>query len=159
VATTRAGAPDLRVSWRCSNVASMDVLRRVALVALLGLVATGAFVAWNVYGAWPVPNGYAFPRHPLWGGGPAALYTGTLLVQDGCILTEDGDTVIWPPFSSLAVVEGIPVIRIAGREIGMGARVELGGGWYDQDYADDVATGVRGSSCPSRYFLTTGPAG
>ena len=129
----------------------------VAIVAVVGVVAIG-FVAWNVYGTWPVPAGYAFPRHSLWGSGPAGLYEGRLVVDDGCILTEDGDTVIWPPFSSLAITDGQPIVRIGLDSVQIGDPVRLGGGYYEAGLLPEVARGADRWGCPGTYFLTTGPA-
>jgi hypothetical protein len=131
-------------------------MRRIAIVLLVIIAVVAGFAAWNVYGAWPVPDGYAFPRHSMWGGGPDGLYEGTLVVEDGCVLTETGHTVIWPPFSSLAIEDGEPVVRIGFTTISMGEPVSLGGGFYEDGVLPEVASGADEWDCPETWFLTTG---
>jgi hypothetical protein len=70
-----------------STVNAMRWLKRGVLATVIAVLAVAAFTGWYVYGAWPVPDGYTFPRHSIWGSGPAALFEGTLLIEDGCIRT------------------------------------------------------------------------
>lgn len=121
------------------------------------LVAMGAYALWYVYGAWPVPDGYEFPRHSMWSGGPTALFEGELVDQDGCIRTrgEGGATVVWPPGYSLQLNGGRPAVHGSGRVVGMGASIRMGGGWYDT--WDQVASvGTSATRCAPPFFLTTG---
>lgn len=139
-------------------VLRMIWLRRLAKVMGIALVVAVALTAWSVYGAWPVPEGYEFPRHSLWGGGPTALFEGTLVEEDGCIVTDGGGTVVWPPGSWLSVEEGEPIVHVSGREVRMGERVGLGGGQYSRAGLADVASGAAESRCPEPFILTTGIA-
>jgi hypothetical protein len=134
----------------------MRLVKRVALLLAVAVVAVGAYTAWYVYGAWPVPDGYEFPRHSMWGQGPAGLFEGTLVEEDGCIRTEDGFTVIWPPGYRLSVDAGEPAVHGSGQEIRMGERVAMGGGWYELGPLPEVAAQAEGSRCGGPYFLTTG---
>jgi hypothetical protein len=136
----------------------MRVLRRAALTLAIVLLAAGGFAVWYVYGAWPVPQGYEFPRHSMWGGGPGGLFEGTLVETDGCIRTHDGLTVIWPPGYRLVIVGGVPVVHGSGQEIRMGEPVALGGGWYESGPLPEVAASAETSRCGGPYFLTTGLA-
>jgi hypothetical protein len=133
----------------------MRILRRVALASVLVVAAVIGVVAWSTYGAWPVPEGYAFPRHSIWGG-PTALYEGSLRIEGACIQTQDGATIVWPPFSSLAIVDGEPVVRLGIAELRIGPAVRLGGGWYES--GDPPPTTFNLQTCPAPYFLTTGVA-
>jgi hypothetical protein len=139
-------------------VLQMTRLRRFAIMTLIIFVAAGAYAAWYVYGAWPVPEGYEFPRHSLWGGGPGALFVGTLMDEDGCILTDAGGTVVWPPGSWLSVTDGEPIVHVSGREVRMGERIPLGGGEYPRAGLAAVAPGAARTRCPEPFFLTTGIA-
>jgi hypothetical protein len=134
----------------------VDFLKAVALLLGVPLLLVGGFLAWYVYGAWPVPAGYSFPRHSLWGGGPTALFEGTLDVDDGCIRTAGLQefTVVWPPGYSLAIVDGEPVVRAVGVEIRMGEQVRMGGGYYES--GDPPPTTFNLGSCGPHYFLSTG---
>jgi hypothetical protein len=135
----------------------MRVLKRVALALVVAMVAVAAYAAWYVYGAWPVPAGYEFPRHSMWGSGPTALYEGMLVEEDGCIRTATGSQlVIWPPGYSLALVNGEPVVRGSGQEIRMGQSVRLGGGFYDDSLP--VGEDAERSRCGGPWFITTGLA-
>ena len=81
---------------------------------VLGIVAVAValYLALTAYGSWPVPSGYSFPRHSMWGG-PDALYVGTLEDVDGCIraVGDDSFAVVWPPGYRLSVEDGQPVIH------------------------------------------------
>jgi hypothetical protein len=106
----------------------------VALIAGLVIVAVGAHTLWYVYGAWPVPAGYEFPRHSLWGGDQAAS----------------------SKESSSRRMAGEPVVRAVGVEIRMGQRVAMGGGWGYRDDWDGIVGSVAGSHCHEPFFLSTG---
>ena len=125
---------------------------------MIALVVGVALTAWSVFGAWPVPEGYAFPRHSIWGGGPAALFDGVLVEEDGCIMTEGGGTVVWPPGSWLSVEGGEPIVHVSWRAVRMGERVRMGGGEYSRAELTGVAAGAAGTRCPGPFFLTTGTA-
>jgi hypothetical protein len=135
----------------------MRTFGRVGRIGGVVVAVVIGFLAWSTYGAWPVPQGYAFPRHSMYGG-PDALYEGRLAVEDGRIVTEEGATVIWPPFSFLTVVDGEPVVRIGWRSLAVGAPVRLGGGYYGGGVLPDAAATAADWGCPGDYFLTTGPA-
>jgi hypothetical protein len=131
-------------------------MRRIGLGLAVAIVAIAAFAAWYVYGTWPVPEGYSFPRHSMWGGGPTALFEGTLEEIDGCILTSGAQhfTVVWPPGYSLTI-DGIePVVHGNFREVRMGQTVRMGGGYYET--GDPPPTTLTVGNCPSPYFLSTG---
>ena len=136
----------------------MRALKRAGLVVAVLLVAGGASALWYVYGAWPVPDGYEFPRHSMWGGGPTALLEGELVDQDGCIRTrgEGGATVVWPPGYSLQLHDGRPEVHGGGHVVGIGVSVRMGGGWYDTwDQGASIFAGAE-TRCAPPYFLSTG---
>jgi hypothetical protein len=134
----------------------MRWLKRGAVVLVVAVLAVGALTVWYVYGAWPVPEGYAFPRHSIWGSGPAALFEGTLVVEDGCIQTAAATpaTVVWPPGFRLAIEDGEPVVHGGSRDLRMGQPVRMGGGWYES--GDPPPTSFDIGNCPAPYFLSTG---
>ena len=138
----------LRVAW----------VRSLVVVSVVALTTGVALTAWSVYGAWPVPEGYEFPRHSIWGGGPAALFEGTLVEEDGCIVTDSGGTVVWPPGSWLSVDDGEPIVHVSWRAVRMGELVRLGGGVYSRAELAGVAGGAAVTRCPEPFFLTTGLA-
>lgn len=131
----------------------MRTLKRLAVAVTVVLLAVGGYALWYVYGAWPVPAGYEFPRHSLWGGGPAALFVGKLVEVDGCLRTSGSDaaTVVWPPGYSLDVTDGRPEVHGSGQVIHLGETVQLGGGWYEAR-----TTFLPETRCPAPFFLTTG---
>ena len=135
-------------------VDAMFVIYRALLVLGLLILAAGACAVWNVYGAWPVPDGYEFPRHSMWGGGPTALFDGELVEVDGCVRTagDDGYTVVWPPGYSLSLQDGQPIVHGIGRDARMGAPVRMGGGFYETV----PPTGRDVGGCPPPFFLSTG---
>lgn len=137
-------------------VSAMRALKRAGLVLGVLLLAGGAYALWYVYGAWPVPEGYEFPRHSLWGSGPDALFEGELVWQGGCIRTSEGEggsTVVWPPGYSLRLTNGQVEVHGSGRVVRMGERVRMGGGWYETNDGFDVLPETR---CPAPYMLSTG---
>ncbi|HET6746067.1 MAG TPA: hypothetical protein VFH90_09510 [Candidatus Limnocylindria bacterium] len=133
----------------------MKWLKRIGLALAVGLVAFGAYGTWYVYGTWPVPAGYSFPRHSMFGG-PTGLFVGTLEAVNGCIRTSEAQpfTVVWPPGYSLAVDGGEPVVRGGSREVQMGQSVRMGGGYYES--GDPPPTTITVGNCPPPYFLSTG---
>ena len=129
------------------------MITRVAVALLVVVVALAAYAGWYVYGAWPVPQGYDFPRHSIWGGGPLALFDGTLTLDGSCIRTAiDGATVVWPPGYRLAIVGREPVVFGGSHRLLMGQPVQMGGGFYDNPPPTSFAIG----DCPAPYFLSTG---
>ena len=131
------------------------MIKRVG-VALLALAIAGvAFVAWLTYGAWPVPAGYTYPRHSIWGG-PTGLFEGTLTLDGSCVRTDEASpaTVVWPPGYRLAVVGAEPVVFGGTRGLRMGEPIRMGGGWYE-DGSPPPTTFDLGD-CPAPYFLSTG---
>jgi hypothetical protein len=138
----------------------MKLLGRAALMLGMSVLVLGAYAAWYVYGAWPVPDGYEFPRHSLWGGGPGALFEGSLADQDGCIVgigPNGAYTVVWPPGYSLGSADGQPVVRGGGREVRMGEQVRMGGGYPERrSQLRAIAGGAADTRCPEPYFLSTG---
>jgi len=134
----------------------MRLLRRLLLG--LGIVAAlaAAAAAWYVYGPVPVPDGYRFPRHSLWGSGPAALYEGTIVEAGGCVRTDNGFTVAWPPGYFLEVEDGELVVRGGGRTARMGEPVRMGGGYYESEPLPDLLSGAANTGCPMPFFLSTG---
>jgi hypothetical protein len=133
-------------------------VKRIGLPLAAAVLVVGAFTVWYVYGTWPVPEGYGFPRHSMWGSGPEALFEGTLQDVDGCIRTGGGQpfTVVWPPGYALAVDDNEPVVHGSSREIRMGQVVRMGGGYYES--GDAPPTTITVGNCPPPYFLTTGLA-
>jgi hypothetical protein len=101
-----------------------------------------------------VPDGYEFPRHSIWGSGPAALFEGELAEVDGCMKQR---ATIRPPSSGrrgifLQVQDGQPVVHGSWRELRTGESVRIGGGWY----ATVPPTGRDIGGCPPPFFLITG---
>ena len=111
----------------------MRRLKRGVLAMVIAVLAVAAFTGWYVYGALPVPNGYTFPRHSIWGSGPAAFFEGTLLIEDGCIRTAEGTpaTVVWPPGYRLAIEDGQPVVHGGDEPVRIELSTRMGGGWYE----------------------------
>ena len=129
--------------------------RGLAALAIAILLAV-AFAGWYVYGAWPEPDGYDFPRHSLWGGGPLALFEGVLVEQDGCIRSAgpgEQYTVVWPPGYHLAVKDGVEILG-GSKPIQLGEPVRMGGGYYEA--GDPPPTAFNIGNCPAPYFLSTG---
>jgi hypothetical protein len=135
----------------------MRVLKRIGLVVGVAILAVGGFGIWYVYGAWPVPDGYEFPRHSAWGGGPTALFVGELQEVEGCVraAADFGTfTVVWPPGYSLTLDQGEPVVIGGPGRVRMGEAVRMGGGYYE---AGEPPPGTRDlGGCPAPYFLSTG---
>ena len=133
----------------------MKLVGRMLLVAGVIVVAVALYLAWSTFGSWPVPQGYSFPRHSMYGG-PDALFEGTLEDVNGCIRSdEDGSfAVVWPPGYRLSLTDGQPVIHGGGQEVGMGQPVRMGGGYYE-DGAPPPGTRDVGS-CEPPFFLSTG---
>jgi hypothetical protein len=129
--------------------------RRPVLVLGMVAVAVALFLAWYAYGAWPVPDGYSFPRHSMWGG-PDALYVGTLEDVDGCIRAagDESFAVVWPPGYRLSVEGGEPVIHGNFREVEMGEPVRMGGGYYEDGRPPPETRDV--GNCAPPFFLSTG---
>lgn len=140
-------------------VSAMAWPKRAGQGAGVLVLALVAFALWYVYGAWPVPDGYEFPRHSQWGGGPTALFEGELVDEEGCIRTggEDGATVIWPPGYSLHLNNGRPEVYGGGEEISMRTTVRLVGGSYEtrSQLAGISTQGAADTPCPPPFFLTT----
>lgn len=140
--------------WRSSR--PVQVLRRSALVIGVVVLLGALYLAWQVYGGWPAPAGYSFPRHSMWGGGPAALFVGTLEHVEGCIRAKGDDSfgVVWPPGYRLSVEDGEPVIHGGSREVRMGEPVRMGGGYYEDGRPPPGTRDV--GSCAPPFFLSTG---
>jgi len=130
-------------------------VRRVVLLLGVGFVAVALSAAWYAYGAWPVPDGYSFPRHSMFGG-PAALYEGTLEDVDGCIRAagDESFAVVWPPGYWLNVEAGEPLVHGYFREVGMGEPVRMGGGYYEDRQPPPETRDV--GDCAPPFFLSTG---
>jgi len=133
----------------------MRTLRRVALGTGVVLALGVAAGAWYFFGPTHVPDGYRFPRHGMFGG-PTGLYEGTLLEEDGCIRTDDGFTVAWPPGYRLGLEDGEPVVTGGLRKVRMGEPVRMGGGYYESEPLPDVLSDAADAGCPMPYFLSTG---
>lgn len=125
------------------------------LVLGIAAVAVALYVAWSTYGSWPVPGGYSFPRHSMWGG-PQALFEGTLRDVDGCIRAGEDESfaVVWPPGYRLGVEDGEPVVLGGPRDVGMGEHVRMGGGYYEDGQPPPGTRDVGGCTAP--FFLSTG---
>jgi hypothetical protein len=143
----------------------MTGLRWIGLAVVMVIVGLGAYAAWLLYGGWPPPPGYSFPRHSMWGQGPAALFEGSLQNMDGCIRTI-GETIgdrtfaiVWPPGYDLFLdkADSRPVIRGAWRELRLGEPVRMGGGYYESGDPPPTSRAIDG--CAPPYFLSTGFTG
>lgn len=133
----------------------MKLVRRAVLALGVAAVAVALYLAWSTYGSWPVPSGYSFPRHSMWGG-PDALYVGVLEDVDGCIRAagDESFAVVWPPGYRLSVEGGEPVIHGSWREMGMDEQVRMGGGYYEDGRPPPGTRDV--GSCAPPFFLSTG---
>ena len=114
-----------------------------------------AFIALYVYAPVGAPAGYYFPRHSIIGG-PDARYEGVLVEQDGCVQTETGDTVVWPPGYRFDVRDGQLVITGGGQDVILGEPVAIGGGWYDRGQIAAIAADVADVPCGESFFVSTG---
>ena len=123
----------------------------VALALGLGLLWLFAFPG--------APPGYHWPRHTMWGEGPAGLISGELSERNGCFYVtsapNEPDLVIWPMFASVSVDAEGPVIRIEGRSFRLGEQIQLGGGEYT-DQLPEPAAGAADVPCEGPYWLATG---
>jgi hypothetical protein len=139
---------------RGSTVSAMRWIKRGAAVLVLVLLAGAAYTGWYVYGAWPEPVGYDFPRHSIWGGGPLALFEGTLGMESGCVRTAGPSalTVVWPPGYRLVIVDDEPIVIGGSRDVRMGHEIRMGGGSYGRP----PPTSFNIGDCPGPYFLSTG---
>jgi hypothetical protein len=139
----------------------MSPARRSATMLAVLLLAMVLYGLWYALLRTPsTPDGYDFPHHSL-SGGPDALYEGTLLESEGCVVTEAGDTVVWPGGYWLELrSDGSLAVHGDGREVAVGDAVRLGGGYYDRDGLLGIgATEATEAGCPEGtdgYFLTTG---
>lgn len=138
-----------RSSW------TVKVFRRVVLVLGVVAVTVALYLAWSTYGSWPVPSGYSFPRHSMWGG-PTALFVGTLDDVDGCIRTvgDESFAVVWPPGYRLSVEGGEPVVHGGSRSVRTGEQVRMGGGYYEDGQPPPGTRDV--GNCAPPFFLSTG---
>lgn len=133
------------------------MLGRTGFVLGVAVAAVAVALVWNVVAGWPVPSGYSFPRHSMFGG-PDAVFEGTLEDVDGCIrATGEGSfAVVWPPGYWLSIEAGQPVVHGVGRRAGMGEPVRMGGGYYEDGHPPP---GTRDTgACAAPFFLSTGLA-
>ena len=128
---------------------------RAMLVLGVVAVTVALAVVWNVLGSFPVPSGYSFPRHSMFGG-PDALFVGTLEEVDGCIrATGDGSfAVVWPPGYWLTIEDGEPVVQRFARGVRMGEPVQMGGGYYEDGQPPPESRDLV--DCAPPFFLSTG---
>jgi hypothetical protein len=129
-------------------------LRRALLAIGAVAMAIMLSVGWYAFGAWPVPSGYSFPRHSMFGG-PDALFEGTLRDVAGCIRTDGADSfaVVWPPGYRLSIEAGEPVVHAGLRKVHMGEQLRMGGGYYE---SGDPPPGSRDlGGCAPPFFLST----
>lgn len=133
----------------------MKVLGGSVLVLGIVAVAVALYLAWSTYGAWPVPSGYSFPRHSMWGG-PTALFVGTLKDVDGCIraASDDSFAVVWPPGYRLSIEDGEPVIHGGSRELWMGEDIRMGGAYYEDGQPPPESRDI--GTCAPPFFFSTG---
>jgi hypothetical protein len=133
----------------------VKLLGRSLLVLGIVVVAVAGYLAWSTYGSWPVPSGYSFPRHSMWGG-PDALYAGTLKDVDGCIRAagEESFAVVWPPGYRLSVEDGEPVVHGGSRQVRIGEQVRMGGGYYEDGLPPPESRDI--GACAPPFFLSTG---
>ncbi len=131
------------------------MVRRAALVFGVVAVLVALALVWNVFGGWPVPSGYSFPRHSMFGG-PAGLFEGTLEDIDGCIRAagDESFAVVWPPGYWLSVEDGAPVVLGFARDAGMSEPVRMGGGYYEDGQPPPGSRDI--GDCAPPFFLSTG---
>jgi hypothetical protein len=134
----------------------------------VGLKSSGAVViglvlvlaAWALmllYAPVAAPTGYHFPHHAIFGG-MDALYEGVLVDVDGCVMTEGGDTVVWPPGYGLEMRDGRLVVVGGGRVVGMSEAVAMGGGFLSRDVIAgfSLAVGSADVPCGDNFFVMNG---
>jgi hypothetical protein len=140
-----------------NRLMKMVVVVAAVVLGVIAVVAT-VFVA-GYFHRVPAPAGFDMPRHGLWGGGPAALFTGTIVEEQGCLVTDSDDdpsTVVWPARYYLRVNDGHLEVHGDGRVYVVGQPVALGGGQYHRDELNGVAPEAATTRCPEPFWLTTG---
>jgi hypothetical protein len=122
------------------------------------VLVLAALVVMYLYAPVGAPAGYHFPHHAMLGGGMDALYEGVLVEEDGCVMTEGRDTVVWPPGYGFETRDGRLVVVGGGRVVGMGEAVAIGGGFVHRDDLRrfPLALGTAEVPCGGGYFLATG---
>ncbi len=61
---------------------------------------------------------------------------------------------VWPPGYRLSIAGGEPIIHDGFRDVGMGERVRMGGGYYEDGRPPPETRDV--GTCAPPYFLSTG---
>jgi len=133
------------------------VLKRIGAVAIGVVLVLAVWVVMLLYAPVGAPAGYHFPHHYMFGG-MDALYEGVLVEVDGCVMTEDGATVVWPPGYGFEIRDGQLVVVGGGRVVGIGEAVAIGGGFVDRDTLQrfPLALGTAEVPCGGDLFLTNG---
>jgi hypothetical protein len=137
-----------------------DIIRALGVAALtVGLIAGGCGPRpseGDAVARAPV----VFPVHRNFGGGPAAIAGGILIVQNGClafdILGPEIQVPIWPEGTSAWSVDGAIVIADSGGRIvaRVGDEAFFGGGYgYGLPGAQDLASDGIPVACQFGKFM------
>ena len=134
-------------------------------VGFVAVLTTSACSAPHESPAVSAPSAAALPTHRDLGGGPTALFRGTLAHEGACLFAEGGsgtgrELLIWPAGFTLRAGSPDAVLDSAGSPVAsVGAQISVGGGEYHQtDYAflrtlmtSDVPAECQGGN----YWLVT----
>jgi len=132
-------------------------LKRIGALAVAVLLTLAVLAVMYLYAPVGAPAGYHFPHHAAFGA-MDALYEGVLVEGGGCVMTETGDTVVWPPGYGFELRDGRLVVVGGGRVVGLGEPVALGGGFISREHLRGfpLAAGTADVPCGNSFFLTPG---
>jgi hypothetical protein len=106
-------------------------------------------------------DGVTIMRHGFMDGGPAALYTGPVRFEEGCVVASAGldaafVPVIWPPTAALSHAGDELVVLVNGLVIHDGDQASIGGGEYkDVDFVEQLS-GPIPEACRAEYYWLAG---
>jgi hypothetical protein len=111
--------------------------------------------------AWPgsmTLDGVTIMRHGFMNGGPAALYTGPIRFENGCIVGDLPDAafapIIWPPLSRLSHEGSDLVLVVDGLVIHDGDQLKVGGGEYtDLGFVEQLSGPIPDACRAELYWL------
>jgi len=105
-------------------------------------------------------DGVTIMRHGFMNGGPAALYTGPVKFERGCVVGDMPDAaftpIIWPPTASLGHQGNELVLLVDGLVIHDGDQASIGGGEYtDVEFVEQLS-GPIPEACRAEYYWLAG---
>ena len=102
-------------------------------------------------------GGVSILRYGPQAGRPTALATGTLRIEEGCTTIDFGEPtpsmILWPPGTSLTIVEGRVHVVSDGVTAADGDPISLGGGQYDDQAFVESLVGPVGPCRADLYWL------